>query len=77
MYLTKSIENHLHLKRRLYCFKLKKKIPSGEPMNNYMKILSDLANVDEVIKDENKVVIILSYLPDEEYETFVLINLDQ
>ena len=53
-YLTKSIKNHLHLKRRLYCFQLKNVVPIGEYMNNYTKILVDLTNVDEVIKDEDK-----------------------
>jgi len=28
--------------------------------------------VDEAIKDEDKVLILLNYLPNEEYETFVL-----
>ena len=45
-------------------------------MNNYTKFLADLANVDEVIKDEGKALILLSFLPDEEYETsdLTLIN---
>jgi len=41
-------------------------------MNNYMKLLADLANMDEIIKDEDKALILLSSLPDEEYETFIL-----
>ena len=48
------------------------KISIGEHMDNYMKLLVDLTNVDEVIKDEDKVLILLSSLLDEEYETFVL-----
>jgi len=71
-YLTKSVENHLHLKRRLYRFQLKKRIHIVVHMNNYTKLLGDLANIDEMIKDENKVLILLSSLPDDEYETFVL-----
>ena len=39
-------------------------------MNNYRKLLANLANVEDVIKDEDK---LLSSLPDEEYETFILI----
>ena len=38
-------------------------------MNNYTKLLVDLANVEVVIEDED---ILLSSLPDEEYETVVL-----
>ena len=45
-YLTKSIENCLHLKRRPYRFQLKKGIPIREHMNDYTTLLADLANVD-------------------------------
>jgi len=41
-------------------------------MNNYTNLLADLANVDEVIKDEDKALILLSSLPDDDYKTFVL-----
>ena len=50
-YLTKSIENRLHLKMRLYHFQLKKEIFISEHMNNYTKLLPDVDNVHEVIKD--------------------------
>jgi len=57
----------LHLKRRFYRFQLKKEIS-----NNYTKLLAYLTNVNEVIKDEDKALILLSSFPNEEYETFVL-----
>jgi len=53
-YLTKNIEDRLYLKRRLYRFQLKNEIFISEHMNNYKKLLTNLANVDEVIKDEDK-----------------------
>ena len=71
-YLTKSVENRLHLKRRLYRFQLKKGTLIRDHMNTYTKLLTDLANVDVIIEDEDKVLLLLSFLPDEEYETFVL-----
>ena len=37
-----------------------------------MKLLADLTNVDVVIEDEDKTFILLSSLPDEDNETFVL-----
>ena len=37
-----------------------------------MKLVADLANVDVVIEDEDKTLILLSSLPGERYETFVL-----
>jgi len=71
-YLTKSIENRLHLKKRLYRFELKRGIFIGEHMNNYTKLLTDVVNVDAVIEEENKVLIMLSSLLHEDYETFIL-----
>ena len=68
----KSIENRLHLKRRFYRVQLKKGIFIGEYMNNYMKLLSDLANMKEMIKDEHKTLILLNSFSDEEYKTFFL-----
>ena len=70
--LTKNIENRLHMKRRLYLFQLKKGISIGEHMNNYTKFLADLTNVDLVIEEEDKEMILLSSLLDEDYKTFVL-----
>jgi len=49
---------------KLYRFQLKKSISIGEHMNNYTKLLADLANVDVVIEDEDKALILLSSLPD-------------
>jgi len=41
-------------------------------MNNYIKVLTDLLNVDMKIKEEDKILILLNSLPNEEYETFIL-----
>jgi len=41
-------------------------------MNNYTKLLIDLVNVDVKIEEEDKALILLNSLPDEEYETFTL-----
>jgi len=41
-------------------------------MNNYLKLLADLAYVDVVIEEDDKALILLSSLPDRDYETFVL-----
>jgi len=71
-YLTKSIENRLHLKRRFYRFQLKRGLSIDEHMNNYTKFLADLINMDVEIKEEDKMIILLNSLPNEEYETFVL-----
>jgi len=41
-------------------------------MNKYTKLLTDLVNVNVDIEKEDKALILLNSLPDEEYETFVL-----
>jgi len=41
-------------------------------MNNYIKLLTDLVNVDVKIDEEDKALILLNSLPNEEYETFTL-----
>jgi len=62
----------LHLKRRLYRFQLKRGLDIEEHMNNYTKLLADIVNVNVTIEEEDKAVILLNSLPDEEYETFIL-----
>jgi len=64
-YLTKSVENRLHLKRKLYCFQLKMGVSISNHINNYTKLFANIANVNVVIDDEDKVLILLSSLPDE------------
>jgi len=44
----------------------------NEHMNSYIKLLTDLVNVDVEIDEEGKAVILLNSLPEEEYETFTL-----
>jgi len=51
---------------------MKKGLSIDEHINNYTKLLTDLVNVDVKIDEEDKAVILLNSLPDEEYETFTL-----
>ena len=71
-YLTKCIESRLLLKRRLYRFQLKRGLFIAEHMNDCTKFLTDLVNMNVNIKEEDKAVILLNSIPNEEYETFVL-----
>ena len=43
-----------------------------EHINNYTKLLRDLVNIDVKIDEEDKAMILLNFLPDEEYEAFTL-----
>ena len=47
-------------------------MPTNEHMNSYIKLLTDLVNMDVEINEEDKAVILLNSLPREEYETFTL-----
>ena len=71
-YLTKSIESCLQLKRRLYRFQMKRELSINEHMNNYTKLLINLVNMDVKINEEDKAVILVNSLSDEEYETFIV-----
>jgi len=62
-YLMKRVENRLHLKMRLHCFQLKRGISISDHINNYIKLFVDLVNLDIVIEDEDKALIVLSSFP--------------
>ena len=49
----------------------------NEHLNRYMKLLTDLVNVDVETSEEDKAVILLNSLPREEYETFTLTFLNE
>jgi len=68
----KNIESRLQLKKRLYHFQLKRGLSIDEHINNYIKLLTSLVNVNVTIEKEDKALILLNSLPDEEYETFIL-----
>ena len=44
----------------------------SELLNRYTKLLTDLVNVNVETNEEDKAVILLNFLPREEYETFTL-----
>jgi len=75
-YLMKGVESRLQLKKRLYRFQMNRGCSIIEHMNNYTKLLTDLVNVNVENDEEDKAVILLNSLPEEEYETFTfsLIN---
>jgi len=71
-YLTKSIESRLQLKRRLYHFQIKGGCSINEHMNSYTKLLTDLANVDMKIDEEDNAAILLNSLPEESTRPLLL-----
>ena len=59
----------LVFEKEMYHFQLKRGVSISDHINTYTKLFTDLANVDVVIDEEDKALILLSSLPDEGYET--------
>ena len=66
-YMTKSVENRLYLKKKLFRFQYKQGTTMNEHLNSFNKILADLQNLDVEIDDEDKALLLLNSLP-ESYE---------
>ncbi|KAH9669391.1 hypothetical protein KPL70_021769 [Citrus sinensis] len=64
-YLLKSPENRLHTMSKVYGFRMKPRVSMHDHVSRFEKLLADLKNLDEDIKDEVKAVILLHSLPDE------------
>ena len=62
-YMTKSIENRLYLKRKLFRFQYKEGTSMLDHLNVFNKLIADLLNLDEEIKDEDKALVLLNSLP--------------
>ncbi|KAH9670687.1 retrovirus-related pol polyprotein from transposon TNT 1-94-like protein [Citrus sinensis] len=69
-YLVKSPENYLHAMSQVYGFRMKPGVSMHDHVSRFEKLLADLKNLDEDIKDEVKAMIMLHSLP-EEYSHFV------
>ncbi|KAH9751443.1 hypothetical protein KPL71_014298 [Citrus sinensis] len=70
-YLLKSPENFLHAMSQVYGFRMKPVVSMHDHVSRFEKLLADLKNLDEDIKDEVKAMILLHSLP-EEYSHFVI-----
>lgn len=64
-FMTKSVENRLYLKKKLFRFQHRAGTPMIEHLNEFTKILADLQNLDVNILDEDKALLLLNFLPDE------------
>ena len=62
--MTKSVENHLYLKKMLFHFQYHAGISMSEHFNDYNKILADLQNLEVDISSEYKALLLLNSLPD-------------
>nr|GFB67649.1 retrovirus-related Pol polyprotein from transposon TNT 1-94 [Tanacetum cinerariifolium] len=70
LYMTKSLANKLYLKKKLYTFYMSAGRKISEHIDEFNKIVLDLANIEEKFKDEDLALLLLTSLP-ASYEHFV------
>ncbi|GJS08194.1 retrotransposon protein, putative, ty1-copia subclass [Tanacetum coccineum] len=70
LYMTKSLVNKLYLKKKLYTFYMLAGRKIFEHINEFNKIVLDLANIKVKFKDEDLALLLLTSLP-ASYEHFV------
>ena len=73
-YMKKSLENRLYMKKKLYRFTYAPGMSMNDHVKSFNKILTDLLNLDEKFKDENKALLLLNSLPNE-YDHLITILL--
>ena len=56
-YMTKSVENRLYLKKKLFRFQYRAGISMSKHFNDYNKILADLQTSDVYIRNEDSLVV--------------------
>lgn len=67
--MTKSLANRLYMKQRLYSFKIGEDMSISDQMDDFIKILDDLENIEVKLEDQDKALILLNSLP-RSYEKF-------
>ncbi|GJW00834.1 retrotransposon protein, putative, ty1-copia subclass [Tanacetum coccineum] len=70
LYMTKSLANKLYLKKKLYTFYMPAGRKISEHIDEFNKIILDLANIEVKFKDEDLDLLLLNSLP-ASYEHFV------
>ncbi|GJZ94011.1 hypothetical protein Tco_0666214 [Tanacetum coccineum] len=70
LYMTKSLANRLYLKKKLYTYYMSPGMKLGDHIDEFNKLILDLANIDIDIEDEDQALMLLMSLPSS-YENFV------
>ncbi|KAK9190434.1 hypothetical protein WN943_019039 [Citrus x changshan-huyou] len=70
LFLKKSLSKRLYMKRKLYTFSMKEGTAMKDHLDEFNKLILDLENVNVMLEDEDRALILLSSLPDS-YEHFV------
>ncbi|GJY27271.1 hypothetical protein Tco_0401997 [Tanacetum coccineum] len=70
LYMTKSLANRLYLKNKLYTYYMSPGTKLGDHIDEFNKLILDLANIDIEIEDKDQTLMLLTSLPSS-YENFV------
>ncbi|GKF51603.1 hypothetical protein Tco_0148070 [Tanacetum coccineum] len=70
LYMTKSLANRLYLEKKLYTFQMHQGKSQSELINEFHKLVRDLAAIDTTISDEDHALLLLTSLPSS-YDNFV------
>lgn len=70
LFLKKSSAKRLYMKRKLYTFSMKERTIVKDHLDEFNKLILDLENVNIILEDKDRVLILLSSLSDS-YENFV------
>ncbi|GJZ42293.1 retrovirus-related pol polyprotein from transposon TNT 1-94 [Tanacetum coccineum] len=69
LYMTKSLANKLYLKKKLFTFYMDSGKKLSEHIDEFNKLVGDLANIDVEIDDEDQALMLLTSLPSS-YDNF-------
>ncbi|GJS54924.1 zinc finger, CCHC-type containing protein [Tanacetum coccineum] len=70
LYMTKSLANRLYLKKKLYTYYMSPGTKLGDYIDEFNKLILDLANIDIEIEDDDHALMLLTSLSSS-YENFV------
>nr|GFD01836.1 retrovirus-related Pol polyprotein from transposon TNT 1-94 [Tanacetum cinerariifolium] len=70
LYMTKSLVNRLYLKKKLYTYYVSPGTKLGNHIDEFNKLILDLANIHIEIEDEDHALMLLTSLPSS-YKNFV------
>ncbi|GKC41077.1 retrovirus-related pol polyprotein from transposon TNT 1-94, partial [Tanacetum coccineum] len=74
LYMTKSLANRLYLMKKLYTYYMSPSTKLGDHIDEFNKLILDLANIDIEIEDEDQALMLVRSLPSS-YENFMEILL--
>lgn len=63
LYMSKSPANRLHLKLKLFTFKMQEGTKMEDHLDEFSKAIFDLENIDVTVDDEDQALLLLRSLP--------------